>query len=122
MGGILFSQSLIAQHSEGEHGNPDWSVLGDDLFKPGMVSGGVVGVEFDAMYGARPSGCDPRYLLGQVIAAASREDNDPARREPLYCFEPNLAATSKQQNSSACDASRPQSHSFSLSFSAVDLP
>jgi hypothetical protein len=121
MGGILFSQSLIAQHSEGEHGDPDWSVLGDDLFQPGMVGGGVVGVELDAMYGARPSACDPRYLLGQVIASASREDNDPARCEALYCFEPNLAATSKQQNSSACDASSPQSHSLSMSFSTVDL-
>ncbi len=120
MGGILFSQSLISQHSEGEHGDPDRPVLGDDLFQPGMVGGYVGGVELDAVHGARPSGCDPSYLLGQVLAAASREDNDPARCEALHCFQPNLAATAKQQNSSACDPSRPQSHSPSLSFSTVD--
>jgi hypothetical protein len=95
MDGILFSPSLVSQHSEGEHGDADWSVLGDDLFQPGIVGGCVVSVELDAMHGTCPSGGDPRYLAGQVIAAASGEDNDPASGEALYCFEPNLAATSK---------------------------
>jgi hypothetical protein len=121
MDGVLFSQSLIAQDAEGEHGDPNWPVLGDDLFQPGMVGGYVVGVELDAMHGACASGSDPRHLVVQVIAATSGEENDPARGQALYCFEPNFAATSEQQHSSVGDASCPQSHAFSLSFSTADL-
>jgi hypothetical protein len=71
VGGILFSQNLIAQHSEGNHNNPDWTVVGENLLQQGLVNGRVVGVELNGMHRRRPSGCDSRCLLGQVIAAPS---------------------------------------------------
>ena len=114
MGGILFRQGLVSEHSERNDHGPDPAVIGGYLLQQRLVDGSVIGVELEGMYLRCPCRFDPRYLLGQLLATPSCQVDGPASCEADDSFAPDFTSASEQQDSAAINGSPPNSHSFSV--------